>query len=281
MHKSTAPIGIYDSGLGGLSVVRQLQRVLPQETFVYFADTGRVPYGGRSEAEIHEFSGQIMDFLARQDVKMILCACNTSSVVVLPTLKNYQGIDVLGLAQAGANIPQGFHRVALLATEATVRSGLYSSLIGQRFPDLEIRELACPEFVPLVEAGHWSGPEVEAVVAGRLMSLSDYQPDAVILGCSHYPYLSGVIQKVLGPGVRLLDPAEKLVQQLCYKLRREELCNPGIPDADGVDADHFYTTAATSGFKDLAEAYLEKKINHIHEVGLSANRFSLPLPNLY
>lgn len=270
MQMSTAPIGIYDSGLGGLSVVRQLQRRLPQESFVYVADTARVPYGGRSEQEIHQFSAQIVDFLWQYGVKTILCACNTSSVVILPEMRDYRGVRVLGLAQAGARSPQGFKRVAVLATEATVRSGLYRRLIGMRYPEIELQELACPEFVPLVEAGAWDGPEVEAVVARRLASLQESRPDAVILGCSHYPYLAPVLRRVLGPEVPLLDPAEEMVGQLARRLERGHLQTP----YGQSHAARFYATGPVTAFRPLAEAYLQMELPRLEQTDLS------PLPTL-
>lgn len=272
MSRASAPIGIYDSGLGGLSVVRHLQRVLPHESFVYLADTARVPYGGRAEAEISHFSHQIMEFLFERGVKAILCACNTSSVVILPELKNYRGIQVLGLAQAGSRAPAGYQKVALLATEATVRSGLYSRLMGMRFPGLEIVELACPEFVPLVESGRWSGVEVESIVRQRLAPLREYQPEAVILGCSHYPYLSDVLQKVLGEDIPLLDPAEHLVAKLACRLQRENLQRPVQSEAQ-KQRFHFYTTGDPRRFQGLAEAYLEQKLTYLKSAELWSASF--------
>jgi glutamate racemase len=251
MPFATAPIGVYDSGLGGLSVVRQLQLQLPQESLIYVADTARVPYGGRSAEEIHTFSREIIEYLASRQVKAILCACNTSSVVILPELKRVGRIPVLGLAQAGSLLPRGFRRVALLATEATVRSHLYRQLISMRFPEVELMELACPEFVPLVESGQWDGEAVEAILRQRLGSLLEWQPQAVILGCSHYPYLAPVLQKVLGPQVQLLDPATQLVGQLRQKLDQQHLRTPYRAPVWEV-----LTTGPAAPFGRLAERYL-------------------------
>lgn len=251
MPFATAPIGIYDSGLGGLSVVRQLQRLLPQESLIYVADTARVPYGGRSAEEIRCFSQEIISYLVSRQVKAILCACNTSSVVILPELKRVGHIPVLGLAQAGAQLPRGFRRVALLATEATVRSHLYRQLIAMRFPEVELLELACPEFVPLVEAGRWEGEAVEAIVRQRLEPVLAWQPEAVILGCSHYPYLADVLGRVLGPGVQLLDPATQLLSQLSQKLEQTHQRTPYR-----APVWQMYTTGPTEPFRSLAERYL-------------------------
>lgn len=264
MSAATAPIGIYDSGLGGLTVVRQLQLQFPHESFVYVADTARVPYGGRQADEIHAFSLDIIRFLASQQVKAILCACNTSSVVILPALRRYQGIPVLGLAQAGALTPRGLRRVVILATEATVRSQLYRQQIARYFPEIEIMELACPEFVPLVESGRWHGPDVEAILSQRLQPVLDWQPEAVILGCSHYPYLAQALQTVLGTDVQLLDPARQLVHQLGQFLQQRQLYTPyrrGLAQ--------FVTTGAPGPFAGLAERYLGSPLAALaqHDLG--------------
>lgn len=251
MPFATAPIGVYDSGLGGLSVVRQLQLQLPHESLIYIADNARVPYGGRSREEIYSFSREIISQLADSGVKAILCACNTSSVVILPELRRVSGIPVLGLAQAGSLLPRGFRRVALLATAATVASHLYRNLIGRHFPEVELREIACPEFVPLVEQGLWDGDEVEAVLRQRLAPLLAWQPQAVILGCSHYPYLSEALRRVLGPQVTLLDPATELVGQLRAKLDREHLHTPYRQPVWKLS-----TTAPGETFGKLASRYL-------------------------
>lgn len=266
MFSATAPIGIYDSGLGGLTVVRQLQTQFPHEAFIYVADTARVPYGGRHVDEIRDFSLDIIRFLAAQQVKAILCACNTSSVVILPELRRYQGIPVLGLAQAGALTPRGLRRVALLATEATVRSQLYRQHIARYFPEIELMELACPEFVPLVESGRWQGSEVEAVVRQRLAPVLAWQPEAVILGCSHYPYLSEVLLAVLGPEIRLLDPARQLIQELGQVLDQRRL---HTPYRRGVA--QFITSGAPSAFTPLAERYLRTSLAAVsqHNLGRS------------
>lgn len=251
MPFATSPIGVYDSGLGGLSVVRQLQQQLPNESLIYVADTARVPYGGRSTDEIRSFSLEIIEYLVSRQVKAILCACNTSSVVILPELKRVGNIPVLGLAQAGSLLPRGHRRVALLATEATVRSHLYRQLIGMRFPEIELMEMACPEFVPLVEAGKWQGQEVENILRHRLEAVINWQPDAVILGCSHYPYLARALQNVLGPKVQLLDPAVQLVSQLRQQLDQQHRHTPYRAPVWQV-----LTTGPAEPFGALAERYL-------------------------
>lgn len=263
MPFATAPIGVYDSGLGGLSVVRQLQQQLPAESLIYVADNARVPYGGRSPDEIRRFSREIIDYLVSRQVKAILCACNTSSVVILPEHKLVNRVPVLGLAQAGAALPRGYRRVALLATEATVKSHLYRAQIQMRYPEIELLELACPEFVPLVEAGSWDGPEVEAVLRERLASVLAWQPEAVILGCSHYPYLAAALQRILGAQVKLLDPATQLVAQLRHRFDQLHMHTPYR-----APAWELYTTGPAERFAPLAERYLGCGLPQLRQTAL-------------
>ena len=213
MHYPSAPVGVYDSGLGGLSVVKALRAHLPNESIVYVADNARVPYGGRSPEEIRRFSQEVIDFLVEQGVKTIVCACNTSSVLILPALKRYRGVTVLGLARAGAVLPPEVKRVGLLATEATVRSQQYKQMLRLHHPFVAYEEQACPAFVPLIESGHWEGPEAEAAVQAYVAPLLQKKVDALLLGCSHYPYLAPLLTR-MAPHIRLINPAEQMAHML-------------------------------------------------------------------
>lgn len=256
--RSSGPIGIYDSGLGGLSVVKHLQSRFPQQAFVYLADTARVPYGGRTQAEIARFSQEILQQLTELGAQAILCACNTSSVVILPQFETYQGVPVLGLAQAGVQVSRGYRRIAVLATEATVSSGRYAQGIQALAPATEVLEWACPEFAPLVESGRW-GQQAQEIIAQRLAPVLAWQPDAVILGCSHYPYLIQALQAVLGPKLPLLDPASQLLKQL-------QQIMPELGNSAGTQ--HFYTTGNPEHFRPLAERYLQRELKHLAEIEL-------------
>jgi glutamate racemase len=271
MHHPQAPIGIYDSGLGGLSLVKALSSELPQESLLYVADTARVPYGGRNPAEIRQFSHEIIDYLVDQGVKMIAVACNTSSVMILPALKKYQGVPILGLAQAGARLPAGIKRVALLATEATVRSQEYKRMLQFNHPLVALTELPCPDFVPLVESGQWQSPEALQTIQQRLAPLKSHALDAVILGCSHFPYLAPIIQSVLGAGVRLLDPAQELAKQIQQALTQMRLLN-----TDPQPYLHAYTTACPNSFRPLAERYLQRDLRHLRQSNLGGRLLPSP-----
>jgi glutamate racemase len=251
MHYPSAPVGVYDSGLGGLSVVKALRAHLPNESIVYVADNARVPYGGRSPEEIRRFSQEVIDFLVEQGVKTIVCACNTSSVLILPALKRYRGVTVLGLARAGAVLPPEVKRVGLLATEATVRSQQYKQMLRLHHPFVAYEEQACPAFVPLIESGHWEGPEAEAAVQAYVAPLLQKKVDALLLGCSHYPYLAPLLTR-MAPHIRLINPAEQMAHMLAQTLREQRLEAP----AQARTFAHFYTTGPSESFRTLGERFL-------------------------
>lgn len=225
-----APIGLYDSGVGGLSVMREVLRQLPGEAVHYLGDTARVPYGGREEAELITFNREILAYLASEGAKAILVACNTSCAVALDALRPESPVPVVGLIDAGARsaVAAG-KRIAVLATEATVRSGAYERSIKALEPEATVISLACPELVPVVESGQWDGPEADRVVARALEPLAGTEIDAAVLGCTHYPLLASAIGRVLGPAVRLVDPAVQAVRELAGILKRLELL-AGMPD---------------------------------------------------
>jgi glutamate racemase len=212
------PLGLYDSGIGGLSVVREVFAQLPGEAVLYFGDTARVPYGPRPAEEIVAFNREIVRMLVAGGAKLIVIACNTSSALALDVVRAECPVPVVGLIEPGARAAvqaAGFRQggVAVIATEGTVRSGAYGRAIRALSPGMAVRELACPAFVPLVEAGRWDGPEAEAAVREALAPLLAAPPAALVLGCTHYPHLAPVIARVLGPGVALVNPAAMAVAE--------------------------------------------------------------------
>ena len=261
-----APIGVYDSGLGGLSVVRQLRRLLPRESILYVADNARVPYGGRSSEEIRAFSRELIAFMRRQGVKLIAIACNTSSVLVLPAFEQEFDLPLLGLAQAGAGSAAAFQHLGVLATEATVRSGVYRQLLRRVNPAVRLTELACPDFVPLVEQGVWEHPETFLTVLRRVVGLCADVPEAVLLGCSHFPYLIRPLQAALGPAVQLIDPAVHLAARIAAELQRGQMLNLS------AESSHtFYVTGALEPFTSLAARYLGTSDLWVRPVNLNAS----------
>lgn len=228
---SNAPIGLYDSGLGGLSVVREVLRQLPHESLTYIGDTARVPYGGRTPDELLAFNREILDLLLQSGVKAVVVACNTSSAVALPVLDAECPVPILGLIEAGARaaVSEG-RRIGVIATEATIRSRAHVRAIEAMDAPCQVFPTSCPLLVPMIEAGVWEGPKALDTVYESLKPLLDAKLDTLILGCTHYPFVRQVIAEILGPQVRLVDPAEEAVRVLGDILEAHDLLSQqGIP----------------------------------------------------
>jgi len=207
---SNAPVGVFDSGVGGLTVAREIMRNLPSEKIVYFGDTARVPYGSKSKETIIRFSRQIVHFLKEQQVKAIVIACNTASAFALSELREETDIPVIGVIEAGARIASEKtvnKRVGVIGTEGTIQSGIHERFLKQIDPEVTVYGKACPLFCPLVEEG-WLHDRITEEVARRyLKELQEKQIDTLILGCTHYPLIRSTIGKVMGDGVTLVNPA--------------------------------------------------------------------------
>ena len=217
------PIGVFDSGLGGLTGVRQLRKILPHEDIVYFGDTGRVPYGSRSPETIIQYAQQDINFLLSKNVKFIMAACGTvSSTYPLDRAANlpvpYTG--VVGSTVRAAEAATRNRKVGVIGTAATIRSGSYDSLLRQLVPGVEIHKQACPLFVPLVENGRFRAgdPVIETVAREYLTPLRDTGIDTLILGCTHYPLLAEVIGDIMGPAVTLVDAGAEVARALRQEL---------------------------------------------------------------
>ncbi|WP_404791368.1 glutamate racemase [Altericista sp. CCNU0014] len=208
MSSQNLPIGVFDSGVGGLTVLKALQQKLPQESFLYFGDTAHVPYGDRPPHEIQSLGRQILDWLVQQPVKMAIMACNTSSAVALDVVRNEFSIPILGVILPGAKaaVKQG-RRIGVIATPATVGSDCYRKAILEIDPEVEVFQVACPEFVPLIEANRVADPKTPSIVWNRLQPLVEAGIDTLVYGCTHYPHLSQVIQDLLPNRITLVDPA--------------------------------------------------------------------------
>lgn len=251
--KSSSPIGLYDSGLGGLSVVREVFRQLPNEEVLYFGDTARVPYGGRSVEELLSFNREILDILLGRGVKAVLVACNTSSAVALSTLDADCPVPILGLIEAGARAAvRCGRRIGIIATEATIASGAHARAIASIQPDAEVIPVACPRLVPMIESGDWASEHAAAVAIESLSPLLDADLDALVLGCTHYPIISELIQRIVGPRVTLVDPALEAVRALGDILAGQSISAPpenrphhaflvsGAPDAFAQNATRLF-----------------------------------------
>ncbi len=242
------PIGFFDSGVGGLTVLREVIRRLPAEDTLYLGDNERTPYGPRPDDEVVRFSIECLDELTERDVKAIIVACNTSTAVALPLLRRRYDVPILGVVRPGATaavLATRTRAVGVIATAATVRSHAYFEAINEEDPFVEVFEQATPELVPLVEAGQTSGPEVEAAIRRSLSPLlgdpADSDPafvfpkapdariDTLLLGCTHYPLLAPSIRHIVGPGTAVIDSATATASALASLLEVHDL---GTPDGD-------------------------------------------------
>jgi glutamate racemase len=248
------PIGFFDSGVGGLTVLREVVRRLPAESTIYLGDNARAPYGPRSAEEVARFSSECLDELAARDVKAIVVACNTSSAVALPQLRLRYELPVLGVVRPGATaaaLATRNRRVGVVATVATVRSRAYFQAIKDENPFIEVIEHATPELVPLVEAGQLEGPLVEDVVRRSLAPLleSGHEIDSLLLGCTHYPLLLPVIARTVGPLVAVIDSASATASALAGLLEINDLGTA----ADTSPVHQQFTTGDVDAFRRITE----------------------------
>lgn len=221
-------IGVFDSGVGGLTVAREIMRQLPYEDIVYFGDTARVPYGNKSPETVIRFSKQIVRFLMTKDVKAIVVACNTASALALPELQEEFDIPIIGVIKPGAIAAVKStvsKNIGVIATEATVKSGSYNQCLRELDPKITLVSKACPLFVPLVEEGLLEDRITDDVIGRYLHELKDYQVDALILGCTHYPLLRNAIGRYMGEEVKLVNPAYETAKALKELLKSNNLLN--------------------------------------------------------
>ncbi len=250
----TRPIGFFDSGVGGLTVLREVIRRLPSESTLYIGDNARAPYGTRSDDEVRRFSAECLDELASRDVKAIVVACNTSSAVALRDLRLRYDVPILGVVRPGATaaaLASRTRHVGVIATPATVRSRAYFQAIKDENPFIEVVEHATPELVPLVEAGQLDGPLVEDVVRRSLAPLLESADgmDTLLLGCTHYPLLAPIIRRVVGPLVAVIDSASATASSLAGLLEVHGLAAPAAAHATHVQL----TTGDVAAFRRVAE----------------------------
>lgn len=225
------PIGVFDSGLGGLTVLRELYRQLPQESILYFADTARLPYGNRSYSELVQFVREILSWMVEQGVKMVIMACNTCSALALETVRSEFDIPILGVILPGARgaVDVG-KRIGVIATPATATSNAYRQAILEINDDVKVWQVSCPEFVPLIEQNRLNDPYVREVAQGYLASLQEKQIDTLIYGCTHYPYLAPILKDLLPSKVRFIDPAQYVVKSIEQELELMGLKHLGYPN---------------------------------------------------
>ncbi|MBQ0059962.1 MAG: glutamate racemase [Lachnospiraceae bacterium] len=256
---SDAPIGVFDSGIGGLTVAREIMRNLPNEQIIYFGDTARVPYGSKTKSTVVRYSEQIMRFLVTQNVKAIVIACNTASAMAMEEISAQAGRPVIGVVEPGAEmaaLATRTKRVGIMATAGTVSTGSYELAIKRRDPEIQVFSQACPILVPLVEEGWIEDPVTEEVLRRYLKPLLDQKVDTIILGCTHYPLLRKVIRRMVGDEITLVNPAYETALSLKRVLEEEDLTRLK-PIKEGTPYPYrFFVSDDAERFKEFAQSIL-------------------------
>lgn len=262
------PIGVFDSGVGGLTVVRELERQLPYENIIYFGDTARIPYGTKSEETIVRFSVENVRFLLGFDVKLIVIACNTSSSLSLPVLKKKFRLPIIGVVSPVAReaVRITFNKqVGVIGTPATIKSRSYEKEIRRLDPQVKVLTQSCPLFVPLVEEG-WIKDKVTFDVATKYLGfLKESGVDTLILGCTHYPLLKDVIRKVLGEGIALLDSARQTAIETKEVLIERELNSSSLDEGPRLK---FFVSDEPGRFAEIGMRFLGREIGSVEKVSI-------------
>ena len=264
-----APIGVFDSGIGGLTVAREIMRNLPSEKIVYFGDTARLPYGNKSKETIIRFSRQIIRFLISQDVKAIVVACNTASAFALDTMKKEFDIPIIGVIEAGAEVAASVtqnHRIGVIGTLGTIGSGIHAEYLKKLDPRIEVVGKACPLFVPLAEEGWLNDPLTEAVAHRYLDGLKEKDIDTLILGCTHYPLLRSLIGRVMGEHVRLVNPAYETALELKTLLDSMDLLSTSAGEEEFPY--RFFVSDLADEFKKFANSILPYDVEMTQKINL-------------
>lgn len=262
-----APIGVFDSGVGGLTVAREIMRQLPSENIVYFGDTARVPYGSKSKNNIIRFSRQIIHFLQTKQVKAIVIACNTASALALDVVREEVDIPVLGVVEPGARAALAVTKtgkVGVIGTEATIRSAMYEKIIHTLDPKVSVVGKACPLFVPLVEEGFAKHRVSDEIVDYYLSSFKDTEIDSLILGCTHYPLLRTKIREYMGEQMTLVNPAYETAMDLKKLLEERQMLNQN--SSEEWPSYSFYVSDAADKFKRFANSILPYNIETIQQI---------------
>jgi glutamate racemase len=253
--RAALPIGMFDSGVGGLTVARAVIDLLPNEDLIYFGDTARCPYGPRPQQEVRKFALEIMDSLIEQEVKMLVIACNAASSTALADARNRYDIPVLGVIEPGvrsAIAATRNRRIGLIGTEVTVNSGAYDDAVTASRANVTLISQACPRFVEFVERGDTTSDEVLASAEEYLTPLKEQDVDTLLLGCTHYPLLSGVIQYVMGEGVVLVSSAEATASEVFAKLRNDGMLN----DPARIGVHRFISSSQEGMTTELGQRFL-------------------------
>ncbi|KIL37251.1 glutamate racemase [Cohnella kolymensis] len=252
-------IAILDSGVGGLTVVREVMRQLPREKILYFGDTARTPYGPRPAEEVISFTREIVDYLVQYQPKMVVIACNTATAVALEDIRSRIDLPVVGVINPGARAAIGRTKsgmVGVIGTEGTIKSRAYETALKTLSPRVAVVSRACPAFVPLVEDGNFLSPETYETVSASLASLRNNEMDCLILGCTHYPFLSDAISEAMGSDVTLINSAEETAREISTILHEKHQ----LAGRDEVPVHQFFCSGDSRKFQDIAQNWLGEQI---------------------
>ncbi|MBM7691983.1 glutamate racemase [Peribacillus deserti] len=259
------PIGIIDSGVGGLTVAKEVMRQLPHENIIYLGDTARCPYGPRPMDEVKQFTWQMTRFLLNRNIKMLIIACNTATAAVLDEIRNELSIPVLGVIYPGARAALKLTRnlnIGVLGTAGTIKSGAYETALKNINPLTRVESLACPKFVSIVESGQFNSPIAKKVVAETLKSLKSKKLDTLILGCTHYPLLGPVISSYMGKNIEVISSGEETASEASVILHY----NGHMNKSSEPPVYKFYTTGSKGIFQKIASEWLERTIHEVETV---------------
>jgi glutamate racemase len=261
------PIGVFDSGVGGLTVFHALEQAVPRESMVYYGDTARVPYGTRSAETVVRYALDAAGFLREHEIKLLVVACNTASSVALEPLADAVGVPVIGVIEPGARRAAELSetgRIGVIGTRATIESGAYPARIRALRDGVEVISHPCPLFVPLAEEGWNEDPIALQIVERYLAPFKQAEVDTLVLGCTHYPLLRGLIAEAMGPAVKLVDSAESVAVEIQARLEADPELAAG--SGAGKAAHHFYVTDVPRPFQQVAERFLGRAIERLEQV---------------
>jgi len=256
------PIGVFDSGIGGLTVVKEIKRLLPNENLIYFGDTGRVPYGNKSKSTIIDYSLQITRFLESKGVKLVVIACNTATAHALDAVKKATSLPVIGVVDPGARAAAEktkSKRVGVIGTLGTINSKAYEKALHKLSADLEVFGQAAPLFVPLVEEGWFTHPATSLIIREYLKPLENHRIDTLVLGCTHYPLLKTAIDRELFSSITLIDSGEEVAKDVRTVLARHHLLNP----SRRTDPYRYFVSDLNFRFKELGRMFLDEPFDQV------------------
>ncbi len=267
-RENSHPVGIFDSGVGGLTVAKRIFKLLPDENVIYFGDTGRYPYGPRSKGIVKKFSFQNVNFLLRKRVKFIVVACNTASAFALGTLRKHYDVPLVGVVEPGATAAIKATRngkIGVIGTVGTIYSKAYQKAIHRQAPHLKVYAIPCPLFVSLAEEGYIDKDATQLIASEYLKPLIKKQVDTLVLGCTHYPLLKKAISHIMGEKVKLIDSAEETAKEVKSLLKHQGL----LRNSTGKSYRKFYVSDVPDRFVEVGERFLKGKITDVKRVDIN------------